>query len=111
MKMSDRGKTVRLLGGGALIVIGIGLLVYTFAFPMVRTLVACPDSTTHWNLFGISLPTVRSISIDPIRMQLSWYNGCNTAWTSLWIPLGGVSSLALGLIVTVKTLRTGSRSV
>lgn len=95
----------RLLGGGTLLLVGLGFIVSTFTSPMVSTLVGCPDYMTHWDLFGISLPIVRSLSIDPMKMQLSWHNGCNTKWTSLWIPLGGILSFVFGAVVMVRELR------
>lgn len=105
MTRSVRGKYGRFLGGGALLLIGIGFIIYTFSFPIASTLVACPDRMTQWELFGISLPIVRSIEIAPMKMQLSWYDGCNTNVTSLWIPLGGISSFLLGSIITISELR------
>ncbi len=71
---------------------------------MAGTAVLCSDRMTHWDLFGISVPIVRSIEIAPMKMQLSWYDGCNTKMTSLWIPLGGSSSFFLGTVVTVREL-------
>lgn len=105
MKRSVRSKYGRLLGGETLLLLGVGIVVYTFTSPMAGTAVLCSDHMTHWDLFGISVPVVRSISIDPMKMQLSWYDGCNTNVTSLWIPLGGISSFLLGGVVTVSALR------
>ncbi|UPM43892.1 hypothetical protein [Halocatena salina] len=105
MTKSVRGKYIRLLGGGALLFIGVGLIVYTFSSPIASTLVACPDSMTQWELFGFSLPIVRSVEISLTKMQLSWYDGCNTNLTSLWIPLGGSLGFLLGAIITVHELR------
>lgn len=106
MKRRVRGKYGRLLGGGTLLLIGLGFIVYTFSFPIASTAVLCSDSLTHWDLFGISLPIVRSLSIDPMKMQLSWYNGCNIKVTSLWIPLGGILSFVFGVVVMVRELRS-----
>lgn len=100
-----RGRYGRLLAGSILLLVGFGFIVYTFAFPIASTHVACPDSMTQWELFGVSLPIVRSISIDLMKMQLSWHDGCNTKITSLWIPLGGISSFLLGSVLTVGALR------
>ncbi|RRJ31994.1 hypothetical protein EIK79_05545 [Halocatena pleomorpha] len=105
MTRSVRGNYARLLGGGALLLIGVGLIVYTFLFPIASTAVLCPDSMTQWELFGVSLPVVRSLSVDPMTMQLSWYDGCNTKMTSLWIPLGGSLGFLLGVTVTARELR------
>lgn len=111
MKRSVRQKYGRLLGGGILLLIGVGLIAFTFTSPIVSTLVACPDYMTHWDLFGISLPIVRSIEIAPMKMQLSWYDGCNTKGTSLWIPLGGILSFVFGIIMMSRSNWNGLRSV
>lgn len=100
-----RGRYGRLLSGGVFLLVGFGLIIYTFTSPIASTAVACPGHMTQWELFGISLPIVRSIEIAPMEMQLSWYDGCNTNITSLWIPLGGISSFLLGSVLTVGVLR------
>lgn len=105
MTGSVHRKYGRLLGGGTLLLIGVGFIIYTFWSPMASTAVLCSDSMIHWDLFGIAVPIVRSIDVAPMKMQLSWHNGCNAKLTSLWIPLGGCSSFVLGSLITMSALR------
>lgn len=83
----------------------------TFQWWIESTLIGCPTVQTEWELFGIPFPVIHSFGIDPLGMKIGWHNGCNSQSSSLWLLLGGVMSLFLGAVLTVRELLSEVQTV
>lgn len=90
-------KHSQLLVSIILLIVGVILVITTFTSPTSGTAVLCSYHTTHWEVFGIHLPIVRSIEIQPMQMSIVWSDSCNIKKNSLLVPIGGILSLAVSI--------------
>ena len=91
--------------GYVLIALGIVLCLLTFALSG-GTERACPDiDSVMYDTIGIYPAEFELIGVDWSNLELEWYDGCNWRSGHLLYLVLGITSIIVGLIVTMRPAR------